>query len=55
MGINDGLDLLELCMAQDASNYLADLISPSEDVISNGSESDGEENVRLPSVTISVL
>ena len=31
MGVRDGLDLLELCIASDASNFLADLISPQKD------------------------
>ena len=53
MGLHNGQDLLELCMAQDASDYLADKVSPSEENANSGSDSD-EEKVRLPSITISV-
>ena len=65
MSIHNGLDLLELCMATDASSYLADTIVMTDDDVeyeigsdyscsSSGSESEYEENTRLPSATFSV-
>ena len=61
MEIHNGLDLLELCMATDASSYLADTIVIDEDgeysdytSASSGSDSEYGENARLPSATFSV-
>ena len=65
MSVHNGLDLLELCMATDASSFLADtIVETDEDTdydtsggytsSSSGSESEYEESTRLPSATFSV-
>ena len=65
MSVHNGLDLLELCMATDASSFLADTIVESDEDVeygfgggysssSSGSESEYEESTRLPTATFSV-
>ena len=65
MSIHNGLDLLELCMATDASSFLADtIVMTDEDVeyeigggytsSSSGSDSEYEESTKLPTATFSV-